>query len=81
MIKFIIKINFTVYSLKLFLFCSLLFLFGCSLPGDEKPKPNVIFFLADDMGYGDVDFIGNATQTPNLNRLATEGVFFNNFYW
>ena len=69
-----------MYSLKLFLFCSLLFLLGCSLPKVVKPKPNIIFLLADDMGYGDVNFIGNATETPNLNRLATDGVFFNNFY-
>ena len=41
--------------------------------------PNIVFLLADDMGYGDVNFIGNATKTPNLNRLAAEGVFFNNF--
>ena len=53
---------------------------GCSLPSAKKSKPNIVFLLADDMGYGDVNFIGNATETPNLNRLATEGVFFNNFY-
>jgi hypothetical protein len=65
-----------MYSLKLYLFCSLLFLFGCSLPEVEKPKPNIIFLLADDMGYGDVNFIGKSTETPNINRLAAEGVFF-----
>ena len=80
MIKFITKISFTMYRLKLYLFCSLLFLIGCSFPKVVKPMPNIIFLLADDMGYGDVNFIGNATETPNLNRLAAEGVFFNNFY-
>lgn len=80
MIKFITNINFTMYSLKLYMFCSLLFLFGCSLPEVVKPKPNIIFLLADDMGYGDVNFIGKSTETPNINRLAAEGVFFNNFY-
>ena len=53
---------------------------GCSLPSAKKSKPNIVFLLADDMGYGDVNLIGNATETPNLNRLATKGVFFNNFY-
>ena len=70
-----------MYNLKLLMFCSLLFLFSCSLHKVVKPKPNIIFLLADDMGYGDVNFIGNSTETPNLNRLAAEGVFFNNFYF
>tara|TARA_B100000945_G_C20416698_1_gene615539 strand:+ start:843 stop:2240 length:1398 start_codon:yes stop_codon:yes gene_type:complete len=53
---------------------------GCSLPEAQKSKPNIVLLLADDMGYGDVNFIGNSTETPNLNRLASEGVFFENFY-
>ena len=69
-----------MYRLKLYLFCSFLFLIGCSFPKVVKPMPNIIFLLADDMGYGDVNFIGNATKTPNLDRLAADGVFFNNFY-
>ena len=32
------------------------------------------------MGYGDFEFIGGATDTPNMNRLAAEGVWFKNFY-
>ena len=36
--------------------------------------------LADDMGYGDFERIGGATETPNLNRMADQGVFFSNFY-
>ena len=43
--------------------------------------PNIIIILADDMGYGDLSSYG-ATQysTPNLDRLATEGVRFTDFY-
>ena len=43
--------------------------------------PNVIVILADDLGYGDAGFNGSAdARTPNLDRLATEGVRFTNGY-
>ncbi len=64
------------------LFCiASLFWLGCDDPSSEESKrPNILFLLADDMGYGDFERIGGSTETPNLNRLADEGVFFNNFY-
>ncbi|MGE4489860.1 MAG: sulfatase-like hydrolase/transferase [Kiritimatiellales bacterium] len=38
-------------------------------------KPNILFILADDLGYGDLACFGNdAVRTPNLDRLAREGV-------
>lgn len=45
---------------------------------EEVKKPNVIFILADDLGYGDVQFLNNdsSVPTPNMDRLATEGVAF-----
>lgn len=48
----------------------------------EAPsKPNVLVFLADDVGYGDVGLHGNPhVQTPNIDRLAREGVQFTHFY-
>jgi arylsulfatase A-like enzyme len=47
----------------------------------EAPRPNVIFILADDLGYGDLGSYG-ATEiaTPNVDRLAREGVRFTQFY-
>ena len=58
-----------------------LFCLGCDDPSGIAPKsPNIVFLLADDMGYGDFERIGGSTKTPNLNRLADEGVFFDNFY-
>ena len=60
---------------------SWLFCFSCDDPSYIKlNKPNIVFLLADDMGYGDFERIGGSTKTPNLNRLADEGIFFNNFY-
>jgi arylsulfatase A len=44
-------------------------------------KPNVIFMLADDMGYGDAGCYGQKLiQTPNIDRLAAEGVRFTQAY-
>jgi len=44
-------------------------------------RPNVIFILADDLGYGDLGCYGQEIiQTPNLDRMATEGMIFTNHY-
>jgi len=43
--------------------------------------PNIVVILADDLGYGDLASYGaRAIRTPNLDRLAAEGVRFTNFY-
>ncbi len=45
------------------------------------PKPNIIFILADDMGIGDAGCYGQKwIQTPNLDRLAAEGIRFTQAY-
>ncbi len=50
------------------------------LCGQHK-KPNIILILADDLGVGDVGVYGQKKiKTPNLDRLAREGVQFNQFY-
>jgi arylsulfatase len=41
--------------------------------------PNIVFILCDDLGYGDLGCYGSKLHTPNLDRLATEGVRFTNF--
>ena len=44
-------------------------------------KPNLIIILADDLGYGDIEAYGTkAIRTPQLDRLAQEGVRFTEFY-
>ncbi|MGE5612040.1 MAG: arylsulfatase [Bacillota bacterium] len=44
-------------------------------------KPNIIFILADDLGYGDLACYGSPhIQTPNLDRLANQGLRFTNCY-
>jgi arylsulfatase len=41
--------------------------------------PNVVFIMCDDLGYGDLSCYGSKIQTPNLDRMAAEGVRFTNF--
>jgi arylsulfatase A-like enzyme len=44
-------------------------------------KPSIIFILADDLGYGELGCYGQAKiQTPNLDRMAAEGMRFTSFY-
>tara|TARA_R110002049_G_scaffold307720_2_gene509200 strand:- start:25416 stop:26756 length:1341 start_codon:yes stop_codon:yes gene_type:complete len=52
------------------------------MKGQSNPKrPNIIFIFIDDMGFGDLSSFGNCKiQTPNIDRLADEGIKFTNFY-
>src|SRR3989454_10635059 len=44
-------------------------------------KPNIVFILADDLGYGDLGCYGQKViQTPNIDRLAADGVRFTQAY-
>jgi len=47
----------------------------------KKRKPNIIFILADDLGYGDVGCFGQETiQTPNIDKLADDGMKLTDHY-
>lgn len=56
-----------------------IFLLGFLCQGQEKP-PNIIFILADDLGYGDTQPFNAASKipTPNINLLARQGLLFTN---
>ena len=60
----------------------LLSLLICGLVGaDDAPRPpNIIIILADDLGVGDIGINGSPIRTPNIDRLAAEGVVLTNFY-
>jgi arylsulfatase len=56
---------------------------ACAAPDAPAPpaRPNVVFFLADDLGYGEVGAYGQTKiKTPNIDRLAAEGMRFTDFY-
>ena len=51
------------------------------LSAAEKKQPNIIYILADDLGYAELECYGNTfNETPNLNKLAQNGIRFTNAY-
>ena len=58
----------------------LLFTLGCSTE-KSKQKPNIVLVFIEDMGWGDFSCFGNTdAQTPNIDKLASEGISFEQFY-
>lgn len=55
--------------------------FASGFPAKSESRPNVVVFLADDLGYGDVGCHGNPyVKTPQIDAFAREAVEFNQFY-
>lgn len=46
----------------------------------EVRKPNIVYFLVDDLGWGDVGYHGSDIRTPSIDRLAASGVKLDSFY-
>ena len=58
-----------------------LLLMALSVRADAEGRPNVVIFVADDLGWADVGFHGEEQiETPSLDRLAREGVELHRFY-
>ena len=52
-----------------------------SKPLRQNRRPNIVFFLADDLGYGDISCFGQRRfSTPNIDKLAEQGVRFSRHY-
>lgn len=64
----------------LFTILPLLLSITLSCSSKKIKKPNVILIVADDLGWGDVGFLGSEIRTPNLDELSKEGVVLNRFY-
>lgn len=60
--------------------CAVLAIFSLgAAPAAERP--NVVFVLVDNLGYGDIGCFGSTKhRTPNIDRLATEGARLTSFY-
>lgn len=71
---------------EFYAFFLLLTILGCTNPKkpietSEIQKPNIIYILADDLGYGDLSFTGQLKfSTPNIDKLSKDGMFFAQHY-
>ena len=66
--------SFKFYNLVLFIF------FVAQLLGGQE-RPNIIFIMADDLGYAELGSYGQKQiKTPHLDQLASEGMKFSQFY-
>lgn len=80
------KVKFTKIVLEdmhiyLVIQCLLLALSAAAQSNTPGPRPNIIFILADDLGYGDVGCYGEQKiETPNIDALARDGMRFTQFY-
>lgn len=56
---------------------------GCSPKGEKEEKPNIVLIVVDDLGYADLsafDHVSENCRTPNIDRIVTSGVLFDNCY-
>ena len=71
--------KFWVYLIFFLLNC-----LACTTIGEEKEpnleRPNIIIIMGDDIGYSDLGCYGSEIKTPNLDRLASNGLRFKRFY-
>ena len=78
------SIGFESFAKVLVVVCMILVSAFCNLPVAQAvtaERPNIIFVLADDLGYGDLGCYGQQKiRTPHLDRLASEGMRFTRFY-
>ena len=80
-IKIILFYRMTIKLFMQVLFFSLVIsVLGCKAQEKEQ-KPNIIYILADDLGYGDLACYGQEViKTPNIDKLAADGMRFTNHY-
>ena len=77
------KIRLNTLKVIFFFFLFNLFFFGCQKKENNSVNrlPNIIYILADDLGYGELGIYGQKKiKTPNLDRLAKGGIFFTQHY-
>ena len=75
----IFGIMYTINYMKPVVLLTVIFtLFSCS--GKPDLKPNIVLIVADDIGISDIGCYGGEILTPNIDRLAREGLRFTTFY-
>src|SRR5262245_23459583 len=69
------------YSWLMSLVCVLLTAIGAAAAGDVGPRPNIVFIVADDLGYAELGCYGQQKiRTPNIDSLAKQGMRFTQHY-
>lgn len=63
-------------NVALFTFVFLFYMGRCQ----AQVPPNIVFIIADDIGYNDFGCYGNNVKTPNIDRIASQGMIFANFF-
>ena len=68
--------------IKCYFFLAILFFFSCKKTNSsEKSQPNIIYILADDLGYGELGVFGQKIiETPNIDKFANKRMLFTNHY-
>lgn len=69
--------NKSILAISLF---TCLIITSCANQEINNTKPNIILIAADDLGWSDIGCYGSEINTPNIDRLATEGMRFTQFY-
>jgi arylsulfatase A-like enzyme len=67
--------------MRVFLIALLALFASLQIRGESRPaRPNILLILADDVGFSDIGCYGSEIATPNLDKLAAEGLRFTQFY-
>jgi len=67
-------------KLKSIIFTASVLVFFLALPTQAQDKPNIVIILADDLGNADLGYRGSEIKTPNIDKLADEGMRLESFY-
>lgn len=73
--------NLSTMRISIFLILLVFTISGCKQASSEHKQPNIIYILADDLGYGDLGCYGQTKiETPKLDKMAAEGMIFTQHY-
>ena len=75
------KFSFVILSLLMGLMVSCTNSEGSEADAESEGLPNIVVIYCDDLGYGDLGCFGNEViRTPNIDRMANDGIKFTEFY-
>jgi hypothetical protein len=73
---------FEMKTIRFFLLVAIGFILcpGCLEHARQHDSPNIVLIMGDDIGFSDLGCYGSKMKTPNLDRLAEQGLRFTDFY-